>query len=318
MSGRAVVERWAAFTTDPAGGNPAGVVLDARGLRDAEMQEIAAEVGYAETAFVVGPDLDGDGRRHRLRYFSPTAEVPFCGHATVATAVALAARADGAQHARSAADGAGGARGADPRPGRETATIVVETPVGPVPLTTAVDAAGIATASFTSVEPHTEPLAEGVLLRLLRLLGIDEDDLDPRHPVRAAFAGNLHPVVPLAERATFDSFAVDPAAVRRLMDEQGWAGTVTVLHVGETDDEGVLVVEARNLFPVGAITEDPATGSAAAAVGAWLRDSGSFAVPGRVRVLQGRHVGRPGVLDVRVPETGGIVVSGSAVRLDRR
>ena len=74
--------------TDPRGGNPAGVVLDAGGMTDDEMQRIAAEVDYAETAFVTGFE---DGI-HVIRYFSPIAEVPFCGHATIATAVAIAER----------------------------------------------------------------------------------------------------------------------------------------------------------------------------------------------------------------------------------
>src|SRR3954454_3254898 len=77
--------RLAAFSDDPKGGNPAGGVLDAARLDEPRMQEIAAEVGYSETAFVTGRD----GDRYRVRYFSPLAEVPFCGHATVATAVAL-------------------------------------------------------------------------------------------------------------------------------------------------------------------------------------------------------------------------------------
>jgi PhzF family phenazine biosynthesis protein len=75
------VLRYAAFSDTPAGGNPAGVVLDARGLSDAEMLKVAADVGYSETAFLDGEDI---------RYFSPLAEVPFCGHATVATGVAHA------------------------------------------------------------------------------------------------------------------------------------------------------------------------------------------------------------------------------------
>ena len=75
--------RYAAFTANGRGGNPAGVVLDARGLADADMLAIAADLGYSETAFLSGNDI---------RYFSPLAEVPFCGHATIATAVALAER----------------------------------------------------------------------------------------------------------------------------------------------------------------------------------------------------------------------------------
>src|SRR5215212_6658477 len=73
--------RYAAFSDSPAAGNPAGVVLDAAGLTDAEMLAAAAEIGYSETAFLVGRDDAG----YDIRYFSPLAEVPFCGHATVAT-----------------------------------------------------------------------------------------------------------------------------------------------------------------------------------------------------------------------------------------
>jgi PhzF family phenazine biosynthesis protein len=82
--------RYSAFAATPEGGNPAGVVLDAAHLDDASMQRIAAEVGYSETAFVVG--RDAETRTFRVRFWSPAAEVPFCGHATVATAVALAER----------------------------------------------------------------------------------------------------------------------------------------------------------------------------------------------------------------------------------
>ena len=78
------VRRYAAFSDDPQGGNPAGVVLDATGLDDAAMLAIAAEVGYSETAFITE---DRGGGTYRVRYFSPLAEVSFCGHATVATAL---------------------------------------------------------------------------------------------------------------------------------------------------------------------------------------------------------------------------------------
>ena len=81
----AEILRLAAFTDDPRGGNPAGVVIGRELPAAAEMQRIAAEVGYSETAFLAG---DG-GSRWTARYWSPAAEVPFCGHATIASAVAL-------------------------------------------------------------------------------------------------------------------------------------------------------------------------------------------------------------------------------------
>ena len=81
------VLRYAAFTADGRGGNPAGVVLDAGSLTDDRMLAIAGEVGCSETAFVVpaGTPAAGDGYVAAARFFSPLAEVAFCGHATERT-----------------------------------------------------------------------------------------------------------------------------------------------------------------------------------------------------------------------------------------
>lgn len=276
------VLRYTAFSTDPAGGNPAGIVLGAGGMGDPEMQRIAADVDYAETAFVTGRRADG---AHTIRYFSPIAEVPFCGHATLATAVALAARG-------AAAFGE---------------TLTFATPVGDVAITTSRDDAG-PRAAFTSIPPTVAPLPGGDLAAILDAIGVASRDLDPALPPRLAHAGNPHPVVALASRAVFDGFGFDPAAVRALMDARGWPATVTVVHRLRADR-----FVARNLFPVGRITEDPATGSAAAAFGGYLRALGAVPVPGRIIIEQGAHVGRPGELTVEIPTAGGIVVSGHAV-----
>lgn len=274
-----------AFAAEPGGGNPAGVVLDATALDEARMQRIAADLGHPETAFVTARE----GRRLRVRYFSPGAEVPFCGHATIATAVALA-DADG------------------------TGDYTFETAAGSVEVSTDRDAIGRISAGFTSVEPYVVDLEADVADRLLRILGLTGDDLDVRMPLAQAFAGNLHPVVAIAARETFDGVVFDPAALRTLMDERSWKGTVTVIHVGDDLADG-LVAEARNLFPVGGITEDPATGSAAASLGAYLRDRLGMRGPFRLTVRQGRHIGRPSVLAVEVPATGGIHVRGGATPL---
>ncbi|MFK4759479.1 PhzF family phenazine biosynthesis protein [Microbacterium sp. ZW T5_45] len=272
--------RFSAFAATPDGGNPAGVVLDASTLDDADMQRIAADVGYSETAFVTSHDAS----RYRVRYWSPAAEVPFCGHATVATAVALAER-----------DGTG--------------EVVFDTQAGAVALRSTTDAEGTVSVSFTSVEPQVRDLDDEVRDQLLTLLGLTAADLDPRYPVRESFAGNWHPIVVLADRELFHQFRFAPADVAALMREQGWLGTVTVLHA-DSDDEYL----ARNLFPVGRITEDPATGSAAASTGAYLRAAG-LTVPATIRIRQGAHVGRPSELLVSVPLAGGIDVTGGATRL---
>ncbi|MDQ1082551.1 MULTISPECIES: PhzF family phenazine biosynthesis protein [Microbacterium] len=271
-----------AFAAEPGGGNPAGVVLEAADLDDAQMQRIAADLGHPETAFVTARD----GRRIRVRYFSPDDEVPFCGHATIATAVALA-EVDG--------------------PGE----FVFDTAAGSVDVTTEPGPDGRVVAGFTSVEPYVIDLEPEVADRLLALLGVSADDLDERMPLAQSFAGNLHPVVALASRDLFDSFVFDAAAMRALLDERGWKGTVIVVHVAGDIVDG-LVAEARNLFPVADITEDPATGSAAASLGAYLRDRIGVPAPFGFTVEQGRHIGRPSVLAVEVPPVGGIRVRGGA------
>lgn len=278
------VLRYAAFTDDPEGGNPAGVVLDASSLDDGEMQRIASALDYSETAFLTR--IAPDGVR-TLRYFSPISEVPFCGHATIATAVAIAER-----------EGTGSLRFA--------------TPIGEIRIETSEEGGSIR-AAFTSAEAGAHPFPEFVLEALLELLGFDRTQLDDRYPPRIAFAGAVHPVIVIAERAVFDEFVFDPGAVRTFMEAQEWPLTIAVLHRLPDAADHVMRFEARNIFPVGRITEDPATGSAAAAFGGYLRAIGVAPPPGRVIVEQGRHVGRPGQLIVDIPETGGIVVSGLAV-----
>ena len=73
-----------AFTGERFAGNPAAVVVDARGLADANMQAIAAEFNLSETTFVLPVDSEGDAAHVRFRWFTPMAEVDMCGHATIA------------------------------------------------------------------------------------------------------------------------------------------------------------------------------------------------------------------------------------------
>ncbi|QKS88818.1 PhzF family phenazine biosynthesis protein [Curtobacterium flaccumfaciens] len=270
--------RYTAFAAEPGGGNPAGLVLDAAGLSDDQMLAIARQVGYPETAFVVGSTATGP----RVRYFSPSAEVPFCGHATVALAVALAER-------------------------EGTGRRVFTTLAGEVALDATVVADGAVQVAMTSVEPATRDLDPALLARLFDLLGLEAADIAPGFPVLESFAGNWHPVLVLHDRELFHQFRFAPGPLAELKREAGWAGTVTVLH--RTGDREY---EARNLFPAGRITEDPATGSAAASTGAYLRQIGAAQPGDRITIRQGRHVGRPSLLLVDVPEAGGITVTGSA------
>ncbi|TDW49321.1 PhzF family phenazine biosynthesis protein [Curtobacterium sp. PhB42] len=276
------VLRYTAFAAEPGGGNPAGLVLDAAALTDDEMLAVAREVGYPETAFVVGATATGP----HVRYFSPAAEVPFCGHATVALAVALAER-----------------QGLGRR--------VFTTAAGEVALDATTGPDGVVQVAMTSVEPATRDIDPALLGRLSDLLGLTAADIAPGFPVLESFAGNWHPVLVLHDRELFHQFRFAPGPLADLKREADWQGTVTVLlRTGERE------YEARNLFPAGRITEDPATGSAAASTGAYLREVGAVEPGDRVVIRQGRHVGRPSLLLVDVPESGGITVTGSATPID--
>ncbi|MGW4072054.1 PhzF family phenazine biosynthesis isomerase [Streptomyces asiaticus] len=291
------VLHYSAFTTRPDGGNPAGVVLDAAAVADddAAMTAIAARVGYSETAFIT--ERDEAARRYRLRYFSPLAEVAFCGHATIATAVALAER-----------DGPG--------------ELVFDTASGEIRVATTADGDGPPRATLTSVPTRSRPADPGTELEpTLAALGWSADDLDPALPPHVAFAGNDHLVLAAATRERLADLDYDFDALDAVMRRRGW----TTVHLvwRETADgsagnaggsAGDLVFHARDPFPVGGVVEDPATGAAAAAFGGYLRVLGLVGDRTTVRIRQGEDMGRPSdlLLDV-TPDDPRSRVSGQAV-----
>ena len=273
--------RYSAFTTDPAGGNPAGVVLDARVLSGDVMQRIAADVGYSETAFLL-PREDGE---LDVRYFSPLAEVSFCGHATIAAMVAYA-------HQQGPGD------------------FVLNTQAGRVRVTVDADFA----ATLTSVAPRVDALDVTDLDRVLAVLRWHREDLDPTLPPAVAYAGAWHPVIAVASRARLADLHYDFDALSTLMAARGWT---TVNLVWREDAQ---TLHARNPFPPGGVVEDPATGAAAAALGAYLATQDALPDTRRFRILQGHDLGRPSLLQVDVPRDlrEGVRVSGTAVEIALR
>jgi PhzF family phenazine biosynthesis protein len=271
-----------AFSADPAGGNPAGVVLDARELSAEAMLATAARLGYSETAFAT---VRADGS-YDVRYFSPLAEVPFCGHATIATGVALAQR-----------DGAG--------------ELVFHTLAGMVPVQTSVDADGVVTATLTSVVPRVDPAPLELVDAALTALGWAPGELDPQLPPRIAYAGARHLVLAAASRERLADLDYDFDGLLAAMT----AHDLTTVDLVWRED--ATTFHARNPFPVGGIVEDPATGAAAAAFGAYLRALELIVPPITVTIHQGDDMGRPSLLtvDIDSDERPEIRVSGRAVSL---
>ncbi|MFC8094259.1 PhzF family phenazine biosynthesis protein [Streptomyces sp. NPDC057301] len=282
------VLRYTAFAGTPDGGNPAGVVLDAAGLGDNDMLAIAADLGYSESAFLTAPPegLVGQaGRAYTIRYFSPKAEVPFCGHATVATAVALAERIGSGE-------------------------LVFATRAGTVPVEVT-EEGGTIRATLTSVEPRIEEIGDADLAEALAALDWPAADLDPAFPPRVAFVGARHLVLAAATRARLADLRYDFTRLEALMHRLDlttvqlvWRESPTVFHV-------------RDPFPVGGVVEDPATGAAAAAFGAYARELGLVDQDAVLTLHQGADLGRPGELTVTLRAGDPrIRVSGAGTRID--
>ena len=271
--------RYAAFTDRADGGNPAGIVLDARDLDDVAMQTIAAEVGYSETAFL---NEAADGAL-AVRYFTPKTEVTFCGHATIALSVALAER-----------------RGAGP--------LALDTRAGRVDVLTGMGPSGMA-ATLTSVEPYVDPVAEPDVAETLAALGWVPADLDEALPPRVAYAGARHLVLGVATRARLAELDYDFDRLRAVMQSRDWT-TVALVHRRDP-----VTYDTRNPAAAVGIIEDPATGAAAAAFGAYLRALELIQPPAELVLHQGDDLGRPSVLHVEVPvgERTGVRVRGGAV-----
>ena len=243
------------------------------------MQQLAAEVGYSETAFVapsVGPD-------RIVRYFSPKVEVPFCGHATIAAGVALGA------------SGGGG-------------TYQLSTKAGAVPVTVRKRNEHWE-ASLTSVEPKHTLASEAVVREALSALCWQPPCLDETIPPARAYAGAWHLVLAVAEASRLADLNYDFEALKAFMLREGF---VTLQLVWRESHD---VFHSRNPFPVGGVVEDPATGAAAAALGGYLRDAGLMSSPTTFVICQGEAMGQPSQLVVSVPAEGGIVVTGTAVAI---
>jgi PhzF family phenazine biosynthesis protein len=279
FEGATRILRYAAFTREGAGGNPAGVVLDASALSDQEMLGIAARLGYSETAFITARHEPG---RFTVRYFSPLAEVPFRGHATIALSAALAEHEGGQK-------------------------LFLLTRAGEIAVETERNPAGGILATLTSVATHTRAATGEEIELALAALRWTFADLDRRYPVHVAYAGAEHLVVAVTSRETLAALDYDYPALAALMSQKGWT-TIQIVWA-----QTPVRFHARNPFPPGGVREDPATGAAAAAFGGYLRSLGLVGESATITILQGEDNGTPSLLSVQLPSGADFVrVTGAA------
>lgn len=277
------------FTDVRFGGNQLAVVLDGRGLTTEEMQAITREFNYPETTFVLPPD--DPAHAARVRIFTLAHEMPFAGHPTVGTAVVLAAT------------------GRLPMTGDAT-TAVLELNVGPTPVVVSRRGGVPAYCRFTTARlPEVGPTPP-TRATLAAMLGLAPEDLDGPLAPQAVSCGFPFLIVPVRDRA-----ALARARLRLEHWEQGldawWARDVYV--VTRTGCDAGYDVHARMFGPGAGVSEDPATGSAAAALAGYLA-AREPARDGAWRwvVAQGLEMGRPSRLEIEAEKQGGAV---SAVRV---
>jgi len=272
--------RRSAFTDNPKGGNPAGVWIGGTLPSVETMQRIAAEVGYSETAFVAPTS----GENRTIRYYSPEMEVPFCGHATIATGVVLGEiEGDGIYR--------------------------LATAVGEVPVTVK-SQGGVGEASLISVEPKCSGVSDVLVNQALSALGWQSSDLDGSIPPARAYAGAWHLILAVNDLHRLDTLDYDVESLKALMLREG----LTTLQLVWREITNLF--HSRNPFPVGGVVEDPATGAAAAALGGYLREAKLILTPNTLYIRQGEAMGRPSRLTVEIPTTGGILIRGTAVPIE--
>jgi trans-2,3-dihydro-3-hydroxyanthranilate isomerase len=273
------------FTHRAFGGNPLAVLPDARGLSTETMQAIAREFNLSETVFVFPPDDAAHTRR--LRIFTPAVELPFAGHPTVGAAYALAVTGEIAV--------AG-----------ETTRIVFEEGVGPVPVDIRAHR-GMPTGAELSAArmPERGPPAPS-RAALAAALSLPEHALrDDAHRPQAWSCGVPFLIVPLADRA-----ALGEARVNGERWSAALAGYWTEkVYLIAFDADGA-DLRARMYAPSAGVAEDPATGSAAAALAGYLgaregtRD-GTLAWT----IEQGIEMGRPSLIELAADKRDGEIVA---------
>ncbi|MCE9647281.1 MAG: PhzF family phenazine biosynthesis protein [Chloroflexi bacterium] len=262
----------AAFSHQGQGGNPAGVVFNDKMPEAAEMLKVAKQVGYSETAFL-SPQDDG----WRVRYFAPEREVPFCGHATIASGAALGERF-----------------------GEGTYKLYLNDSEISVSAERSADENFAAT--LQSPETWSKDAPREYVDRVLAAFHLNRDQLDYEFPVRFAFAGAKHLVIAVTERKILADMKYEFEMGKALMAEED---LVTISVIWRESDE---VFHSRNAFASGGVYEDPATGAAAAALAGYLRDI-NWQGKKSFMILQGEDMGMPSRLLVRYSSKTGESVS---------
>lgn len=268
------------FTQTAFGGNQLAVIPDATGLDEEDLIRIAREFNFSETTFVYPPQDPENSAQ--VRIFTPTRELPFAGHPTIGTAIAMA-------------------RGRD-------AEFTLELEIGAIPCV--VNSGAPATASFRTEAPLTvsEPIP---VVAAANCLGLNPSDVvSDTHLPQLVGVGLPFAMVELNSENALKNAAPKTDEFARAARNHG-DGSNFAIYCYRRDD---MNVQARMFAPLKGIAEDAATGSAAAALGAHLAQKLNREV--ELTIEQGIEMGRPSTIHVQA-DASGVVVRGAAVETMR-
>lgn len=283
------------FTDRPFGGNQLAVFTDARGLTAEDMQTLTREMNYSECTFVFPPEAPNAAKR--VRIFTPARELPMAGHPTVGTAFVLAHQGEFPLQA-------------------ETAEVTLQLGIGPVPVVIE-NRNGVPGFVWMT---HREPMFGSIREdreRVAQALSVAARDLHPDWPLQVVSTGVPFLFVPLRSLEATGRCRPDESALDNLFNEV--EPVALYMFTTETVSREARV-HARMFAPhVMGIPEDPASGAAAAPLGAYLSRYGALAKVPEVRFIceQGMEMGRPSQIHVEVRRQGeeitGLRIGGQAV-----
>jgi len=287
------------FTERQFGGNQLAVFIDGRGLDSRTMQDLAREMNFSETTFLLPPEQGGD---YRVRIFTPATELPFAGHPIVGTAFVIFADRL--------------------KPGnRDSISITLETVVGLLPVDVSLGDGRSGHATMTQPIPKVIGGFDD-LERLAKALSLESSDIASTGlPVEAINNGIAVLIVPVGSLAAVEKIKIDSGAIASIARE---AGVVTVMAFTTETVQSESTAHCRVYAPGAGVGEDPATGSANGPLGFYMVRHGLVepAPINRIISEQGFEMNRPSILHIEVasdPETrdvrgvrvgGGVVLSG--------
>ena len=283
------------FSSRRLQGNPLAVFLDARGLSDSEMQDLARETRLEETTFVIPrePAVERESGV-KVRIFTRDREIPFAGHPTLGTAVVL--------RNRLMREGAAA----------PVTQIVLDLKVGKIPVAFKDDQSGAVFGEMQQVEPEFGQVHQREAVAAI--LGINPEDISNEGAIQTVSTGLAFVIVPLRSLRTLQ--ALSPDFKKAAAYFAGSKDVIDFFYITRDTQDPSIDLRARGLFATG---EDPATGSAAGCIAAWMVRNGVAKSGQTVRIQQGVEINRPSQIFARADKQGekilNVRVGGHAVEV---